>query len=733
MTRPVRISGRRLWLGTAVVLAAVLIGLRSLTALLVDGQWWDTGVVMVGLTALLVAALRQLLRSRLAPTLWGLLAAVTGLTALYGDAVPGLSIPRPTAETVERLRLLVDTGVTAIADGRIPVQTTRGLEMIVVAGALATYLVTELIGLGFGRGGLAGLAIAGLWAPAVSFERDAGFPLLLAGGTSYLLLLAVTRSRSRRSDRSASDEAPMAMITAAMITVAALGLGVAATALPFHGVVNLPSGWGGQGLDSPLRISTDLDMRADLAGRSDRTLLRYSGDRDLGALRMYTMTEFDGQEWHSGGAPAGLRGADGLLWPEDNPATSGDVTTVDVEILALSQDRLPIPTEPRTIDADGVWLYDATRDEVIASDTSTRGLSYVITVDPRDLSADGLRADTVGSPPDARALLTVPATEHEQDIRALAQQITADAGSTYDQAIALQTYLRNAQNFSYDTRLGPPRSDDAVWDFLTDRRGYCVQFATAMTIMARMLDIPARMAVGFLPGRPDSVVAGQYVVSARQAHTWPELFFEGAGWVRFEPTPARQAGAPPIYADPFAGLPITPEDEIPTSTGVPSNVANGGAGSGSGARPGYVSIGEADIPIAALAGVGGAILVAVALLLVLAWRKRLLTPTTPRGPEEWWARLRERLAEQGVVLTDAMTPRQAARVVRERLPAVDVADPHDLTEARGALDNLVAAVETDRYTTRPATCTAEELSEWVAAVERPMVATVTSDGPPARH
>src|SRR5665648_525843 len=174
----------------------------------------------------------------------------------------------------------------------------------------------------------------------------------------------------------------MAMITAAMITVAALGLGVAATALPFHGVLNLPSGWGGQGLDSPLRIST---------------------------------------------------------------------------VLALSQDRLPIPTEPRTIDADGVWLYDATRDEVVASDTSTRGLSYVITIDPRDLSADGLRADTVGRPAEVRALLTVPATEHEADIRALAQQVTAGVTTTYDQAIALQTFLRNAQNFSYDTRLGPPR------------------------------------------------------------------------------------------------------------------------------------------------------------------------------------------------------------------------------------------------------------------------------------
>ena len=133
-----------------------------------------------------------------------------------------------------------------------------------------------------------------------------------------------------------------------------------------------------------------------------------------------------------------------------------------------------------------------------------------------------------------------------------------------------------------------------------------------------------------------------------------------------------------------------------------------------------------------VAGVGGAILVVVTLLLVLAWRRRQAAPTTPRGPEEWWARLRERLAEHGVVWSDATTPRQAARLVRERLPAVHLADPHDLTEARGALDNLVAAVETDRYTTRPPTWTAEELSAWVTAVERPLVGTVTADGPPPR-
>jgi transglutaminase-like putative cysteine protease len=735
MSRAARMSGSRLWLGTAVVLVAVLLGLRSLSTLLAPGAWWETGIMLVVTVAALVATLRQVLRSRLAPTAWGVLAGVIGLTSLYGDAVSGPSVPRPTAETVERLRLLVDAGVQTIAEGRIPVQPTRGLELIVVTGAVATYLVAELLGLGMGRGGLAGVAVAGLWAPAVSFERDGGFLLLLGAGTTYLLLLALTRPRSRRNDRSGADEAPRATVAAAGLTIIALGLGAAATGLPFHGSVGLPSGWGGQGLDAPLRISTDLDMRADLQGRSDRTLLQYTGDIGaVNALRMYTLTDFDGREWQPPVRPRGLQTiGDGVLWPDEVSASEAAETpaTVEVEVLSLSQDRLPVPPEPREVDVPGIWLYDAERDEVVASDRSTRGLTYSITVHSRELTAEALQADNAGSPEDGADYLTVPATEHEADIRALAQQVVteADATTTYDQAIAVQSYLRNAQNFTYSTELGEPQTDDAVWDFLTDRRGYCVQYATAMTIMARSLDIPARMAVGFLPGRADGEVLGRYLVSGRQAHTWPELYFEDAGWVRFEPTPARQTGAPPVYADPFAGLPISPEG-VPTSTAVPSGVPSGGPGALADGRPGYVSIGRTDLPILVVVGVVGVVVLALAVLVVLVVRRRRRGAGNPQGPEEWWAALRERLAGHGVVWTDATTPRQAAMVVRERLPRPDLADPAELAHARGALTDLVAAVETERYTTRTPSWSAEELSAWVAAVERPLTSTITTNGEP---
>lgn len=738
-----RIGGARLWLGTAVLLAAVLIGTRTLTTVVQRGPWLTAASVGLVLLAGVVAVLRQVLRSRLAPTAWGLLGVAIGVTGQYGGLTTGFTIPRPTAETLERLRLLVAQGQQTIVEGRVPVQPTRGLEMVIVAALLLAYLAAELVALGLGRGGLAGLALIGIWSPAVSFESDIDLALLLGGGITFILLLAITRRRSRRHEPTWRREAPAAAAAAAAVTVAALAFGAAAAALPFAGSVDLPSSWGVQDIDSPLRLSTDLDMRSNLDGRSNRPLLEYTGSgRVLGALRMHTVTAFDGQEWHRGGESSGLVEASGLLWPTAvEPAEEPEV--VQVRVLALDGDHLPVPGEPREIRADGLWRYDAARDEVIGSNTSTRGLDYEISLSPRGLTADILRQDRPGRPGGINtSYLDVPATEHEADIRALAAELTEGAQNAYDQALAIQQYLRSAQNFTYDTDLADPQSTDAVWDFLTSRRGYCVQFATAMTMLARMVGIPARMGVGFLPGIPDDEIPGRYVVSARQAHTWPELYFADAGWVRFEPTPARQTGAPPIYADPFAGQP-GPDPDIPTGSAVPSVVPSVQPGATSAPRTGVLHIGQAELPVAGVAGVTGLLALAAAAWALVLWRRHRRRASVPKRPDEWWDRLRADLAEHGVRWTDATTPRQAAGLVKQHLdgtvPGSDAAPARaadglsapplrsgeaddDLIAAERALDSLVAAVEADRYSPRPATATVDELGTWVAAVERPLTA-----------
>src|SRR5665809_71898 len=96
---------------------------------------------------------------------------------------------------------------------------------------------------------------------------------------------------------------------------------------------------------------------------------------------------------------------------------------------------------------------------------------------------------------------------------------------------------------AYEIRLSLVGSEMCI----RDRKGYCVQFATAMVMMSRAAGIPAHMALGFLPGSSDK---GVWTVIAADAHAWPELYLDGLGWTRFEPTPSR--AAPPAYATPSA-------------------------------------------------------------------------------------------------------------------------------------------------------------------------------------
>lgn len=122
----------------------------------------------------------------------------------------------------------------------------------------------------------------------------------------------------------------------------------------------------------------------------------------------------------------------------------------------------------------------------------------------------------------------------------LAQQIVAEAGATnpYDQAKAIERYLR--ANIIYNETIPrPPENQDPVdWVLFDYRQGYCNYYASAMIVMLRSLQIPARMAAGFAQGDYDPE-QGVYVVTERDAHTWVEAYFPGYGWIEFEPTAAQ--------------------------------------------------------------------------------------------------------------------------------------------------------------------------------------------------
>lgn len=118
----------------------------------------------------------------------------------------------------------------------------------------------------------------------------------------------------------------------------------------------------------------------------------------------------------------------------------------------------------------------------------------------------------------------------------LARQITQGTQNDYDRAAAIERYL--ITNYHYTLQLGGRIPRDPLANFLFVRKqGHCEYFASAMAVMLRSLKIPARVVNGFRTGEFNDINS-QYVVRARNAHSWVEAYLPSFGWISFDPTPA---------------------------------------------------------------------------------------------------------------------------------------------------------------------------------------------------
>ena len=149
------------------------------------------------------------------------------------------------------------------------------------------------------------------------------------------------------------------------------------------------------------------------------------------------------------------------------------------------------------------------------------------------LTPDELRDDRVDVS-DGAYLVPPPVPDR---VRALANDIVEGTTTDYDRAARLERFLLT--QYPYDLRTPPAPTDvDAVDYFLfTEQRGYCTQFATAMAVLGRLVGLPTRVAVGYLPGKYNSLTA-IHEVRYQDAHAWAEVRFTKHGWVPFDPTPS---------------------------------------------------------------------------------------------------------------------------------------------------------------------------------------------------
>ena len=149
-------------------------------------------------------------------------------------------------------------------------------------------------------------------------------------------------------------------------------------------------------------------------------------------------------------------------------------------------------------------------------------------------SPEALRR-AAGTPPVQISNVYLQLPKLDARIPELARQITAGEPTAYDQAIAIERYLKS--HYGYTLVLPSTRQKDPLAYFLFERkRGHCEYFASAMAVMLRTLGIPSRVVNGFRGGEFNDVT-DSYILRGRDAHSWVEAYFPGAGWVSFDPTP----------------------------------------------------------------------------------------------------------------------------------------------------------------------------------------------------
>lgn len=178
-------------------------------------------------------------------------------------------------------------------------------------------------------------------------------------------------------------------------------------------------------------------------------------------------------------------------------------------------------------------LNDLARVRVQAPESASvyEATSHLITATPQQLR----RSRVEETPAALLVRYTALPPNVPNRIRELAQQVAGGYSNPYDQARALEQFLRQYP-YSLNVPL-PPAAVDPVDYFLFDlQMGYCDYYASSMVVMARTLGLPARLGIGFLAQTPDE--NGVQTIRQIHGHSWAEIYFAGYGWVEFEPTTA---------------------------------------------------------------------------------------------------------------------------------------------------------------------------------------------------
>ena len=713
----------------------------SLYPLFIGKLWFWAGAGAVAA----VAVAGTLTRLRRLPVVVCLAGGVLGLllylNLVFANARSWYHVV-PTFSSLRALWHLAGQGFDQSAKYAPPVPQLHGLLLLAAAGIGITALLTDLIAVRLESAALAGLPLLLLFTEpfTVSVSRSAvGITIAFCIGVAGYLTLLSSEGRDRIREWEQPNPGPDEIPDTRALAAAGRRVGIASIVVALFVPLFIPGlhptrlfgggqpgiggtpGPGGVGFPDP-----NTQLSNELHATKNTTVLVYrSSEATPQYLQVYVLDNLTSSGWKLFSQPESLVPVSPRLPEPPGQTDSTWATPVNTSITisgAVGQDALlalPVPYPARTISAPGTLRADRFSLMVLDSGVQLAGLKYTVT--SLDQSPTAQVLDNVAAPPK-------DITDHYMDVpssygplRSLAQRIAAAAGARtgFQEAVALQDWL-SSRNFKY-TLAAPTVGDAAgLTNFLeSTRRGYCQQFSFAMAVLARLLGIPSRVAYGYTAGTVEA--SGAWLVSTHDAHAWPELYFQGFGWLRFEPTPQGATGqgtatAPTYTLRPSNAFAQNPVQALPSAT--PTSSANGGLGrllapdlrlglphggaAGSGNRGGTLCPWE----IFGLALLGLLVLVAAAPACArLAIRRRRWRSAGRGGglggrqrgdaalAHAAWCELRDDLVDYGAGYLPSESPRALAARAGTSL---DLAEP-----ALPVLGRIALAEERARYAAQP--------------------------------
>jgi transglutaminase-like putative cysteine protease len=718
---------------TAAAAVAAIAASLSLYPLVSGWLWfWEgAGAVTVVALAGALTRLRVLPWALCAPA--GLIALLLYVNVLFSSA-HSLGRIIPTPASLHHLWSLAREGLDGTGRFAPPVPAGLGILLLTVLGIGVAAAATDLLAVRLRRPAVAGLPLLVLFCvPLTTTAHEGVFGAMLVFGigmAGYLAMLAVdARDRLRLWGRLVTmwhrgqDPAVAQRGTPNTRELAAAGrrIGVAAVVIAVFVPLLVPglrnhklfSGRGGGGGELVSLPNPLVQMNSDLQLPQPRHVLTYqTTDPDPQYLQVYVLSNLTSSTWTMAPA-AGEDVHDGKLPATPglsrSTTTSGESTRITLGKSLTTGPRtasfLPLPYPARSVSVGGDWRSDP-RTLTMFSAQRLSGLSY--TVNSREVSPTQRQLQQAGIIPNSieTSYLDVPSAL--LPLSKLALRITQNQTTLYGEAVALQHWFAQSGQFTYSLNVREPNSAKALINFLTkDRRGYCQQFAFAMAVLARLLSIPSRVAVGYTEGSP--IGHDRWDVRTSDAHAWPELYFQGAGWLRFEPTPSG-AGGQATARQPAYTLPLLPST-AGGAQGVPppsATVPQTGATPGSpGALAKLNRLGATGASGGAVTARSSSIWLFVAAVIVVL----LVTPRVARSltRRRRWSRAagddRERAQAAWLELLDDLTDYQVAWSASEspRALGTRVTGAARLsTEAAAALTRIVHATERARYARDPA-------------------------------